>query len=191
MSRMVTPHLVSGEEGTLVNLGLVMGLESSVFKSPTVEEKFVQAFVLLTNKKMSEKMELDEVIIFADNGDSSSLVDRARKMKDVAVIQEVIISYIRDEMTTTQRMAKDLENRVAELKLTIDEFKASEEYKEPMEAMAFSYFGEWVNQCKKQLNLLFPDLDIDDLQIDLVDGDEDEVDEGKVTVQGATFPIHS
>ena len=59
---MATPHLVSGKKGTLVNLGAVLGLESSMVKSPTMGEKRVQAVISLANKKMLEKMELDEVV---------------------------------------------------------------------------------------------------------------------------------
>ena len=54
--------------------------------------------------------------------------------------------------------------------------------------MTFSYFGERFDLCKKQINLLHPDLDINDLQIDpgLVEGNEDE-EEGK-DVHDTTLP---
>ena len=44
--------------------------------------------------------------------------------------------------------------------------------------------------CKKQISLRFPDLNIEDMQIDpnLVDGDEDaEVNEDETTVHDATL----
>ena len=51
------------------------------------------------------------------------------------------------------------------------------------------YFGEDFDQCKKHINLLFPYLDNNDLQInpDLVDGDEDD-EEDRKDVQDATLP---
>ena len=56
-----TPHLVGDEEGTSINLGAVLGLETSLVKSPIAIEKLIQAFIPPTDKKMVEKMELDEV----------------------------------------------------------------------------------------------------------------------------------
>ena len=58
----------------------------------------------------------------------------------------------------------------------IDEFKASEEYKEALEWAASSYFDEGFDLCKKQINILYPNLDIHDHYIDpnLVDEDEEE-----------------
>ncbi|GFY97708.1 sterile alpha motif (SAM) domain-containing protein [Actinidia rufa] len=61
LSRDALPRIVIGEEGTLANLGAVLGSEASGVKSPTVAKKLVQAFVLSSNKKMAEKMTLDEV----------------------------------------------------------------------------------------------------------------------------------
>ena len=53
----------------------------------------------------------------------------------------------------------------------------------------FLYFGEDFDQCKKHINLLFPYLNNNDLQInpDLVDGDEDD-EEDRKDVQDATLP---
>ena len=45
----------------MANLGVVFELEAFMVNSPIVAEKLVQAFVLPTDKKMAEKMELDEV----------------------------------------------------------------------------------------------------------------------------------
>ena len=58
----------------------------------------------------------------------------------------------------------------------IDEFKSSDEYKNVMEWATSSYFGEGFELCKKQIGILHPNLDIQDLQIDpdLVDEDEKE-----------------
>ena len=122
---------------------------------------------------------------------------------------------IQDEMTHAQQVAKDLEDRVAELETekqhanelrkfkeehdiamkkhekkmakmrrrevltktsAIDEFKALDDYKEVVEGVVSSNFSEGFNLGKKQISILYPDLDIQDLHIDpdLVDEDEKE-----------------
>ena len=48
-------------------------------------------------------------------------------------------------------------------KLAIEEFRASDDFKEAVELTASTYFGKGFDQCKKKLNLLFPDLDINNL----------------------------
>ncbi|XP_057504953.1 uncharacterized protein LOC130788358 [Actinidia eriantha] len=61
-SRVTPACSAGGEEGTLVHLGAAFGLEASVVKDPAVAEKLTQAFLLPVDKKMSGKMELDEII---------------------------------------------------------------------------------------------------------------------------------
>ena len=77
-------------------------------------------------------------------------------------------------------------------KLTIDEFKAFDEYNEVMEEEASLYFDEGFDLCKKQLSLHFLDLDIEDMKIDpnLPAGDDDaEVDEDGTVVQNASLNL--
>ncbi|GFZ03468.1 hypothetical protein Acr_16g0000920 [Actinidia rufa] len=193
-SRRHLRSVLKKEEGTSVNLGAVMKLEASVVKSLAMAEKHFQTFVPPTDKKMSEKMELDELLSLHAMAMGSFIVDRAKKMRD----ETKELTRLKKDKEDSDIAAKKLENEVAKLKmrenltkkLAVDELKASEEYKETMEEEASSYFGEGFNKYKKQLNLLVPNLDIDDQQIDpdLVDGDEDEVDEGKVVVQNTTLP---
>ncbi|XP_057514520.1 uncharacterized protein LOC130796216 [Actinidia eriantha] len=112
-----------------------MGLEVSVVKSPAVAEKLVQAFVLFIDKKMLENMELDEVVTQFYNAFNKEEVARLKKDKE-------------DSDVTAEKLEKE----VAKLKrrgnltkkLSIDEFKSSEEYKETMEDEASSYFGKGV-----------------------------------------------
>ena len=58
----------------------------------------------------------------------------------------------------------------------IEEFKSPNDYKEAVEKTASSYFGEGFDLCKKQIGLLHPNLDIQDLQINpnLVEEDKDK-----------------
>ena len=72
-------------------------------------------------------------------------------------------------------------NEVLAKTSTIEEFKASDDYKEAVEKLASSYFGEGFNLCKKQIGLLHPNLDIQDLQINpkLAEEDEEEKEEEK------------
>ncbi|GFZ03469.1 hypothetical protein Acr_16g0000930 [Actinidia rufa] len=189
-SREATPYRVDGEEGTSVNLRAVTGLEVSVVKSSAVAEKLVQAFIPPTNKKMLEKMELDEVVtqlynafskgdkrrdgdprshclIHQGRDDPSSMDDLENRVAELeankehskaallALQKEVarLKKYKEDSNVTT----KKLEKEVAKLKrrenltktLSINEFKASKEYKETIEEEASSYFSEGFDQYKK------------------------------------------
>ena len=58
----------------------------------------------------------------------------------------------------------------------VEEFKSLDDFKEAMEKATSSYFGESFDLCKKQIGLLHPNLDIQDLQIDpdLVEEDVEE-----------------
>ena len=62
----------------------------------------------------------------------------------------------------------------------INEFKSLDECKEAVEGVASLYFGKGFDLCKKQIGILHPNLDIQDLQInlDLIDEDEEEEKDG-------------
>ncbi|GFS31348.1 hypothetical protein Acr_00g0016870 [Actinidia rufa] len=82
-------------------------------------------------------------------------------------------------MVRTQSVAKDLEGQVAKLEVAelrkkealakesaIKEYKFSNDFSEAVKKVAFTYFGEGFNLCKKQIGILHPNLNIQDFQID-------------------------
>ena len=66
-------------------------------------------------------------------------------------------------MKFKKEMAELRRRKVVSKKLAVDKFKASKEYKEGLEGATSLYFGKGFNQSKKQINLLFLDLNINDL----------------------------
>ena len=60
----------------------------------------------------------------------------------------------------------------------VAEFKAFEEYSENLTLEASRIYGEGFDLCEKQITLHFPDLDIDDMEID--PDLAEEIDEGEV-----------
>ncbi|GFS36037.1 hypothetical protein Acr_00g0043570 [Actinidia rufa] len=86
LSRYALPRPIGGEEGTLVNLGVVIGLEALVVKSPIVAEMLAQAFVLLADKKM-EKDEVATQFYHAFSQECSNAA-LLRLEKDVADLKK-------------------------------------------------------------------------------------------------------
>ncbi|GFS33729.1 hypothetical protein Acr_00g0030260 [Actinidia rufa] len=165
MSQVASICLTGGEEGTSIHLGMVLELKASVFKDPVVAGKLAQTFLLLADKKMARKIELDQ-----RDKESSDLTMEKFEKKVV-------------ELKGKENLAKNL---------AVDEFKASKECKEAVEEETFLYFDEGFNLCKKYFSLRFPNLDIDDMEInpDLAKGDKDaKVDKGGTIMKDVTISI--
>ncbi|GFZ04407.1 hypothetical protein Acr_16g0010310 [Actinidia rufa] len=192
-----------------------LGFEAFAINNPDVAEKLLQGVVLPTDKETVDKLDLDMAATQFFHAISQIVeMTRAQRMaKDLEskVVEleaekhrsDAAVVVIGKELEELKKFKEEYdvaiekhEKEMAEIRkreviakmLAVDKFKASDEYKEIVEGAASSHFGEGFFLCKKQINLLYPDLDINDLQSDpnLVNEDEDE-EEGKV-VQDATLP---
>ncbi|GFS41434.1 hypothetical protein Acr_00g0074290 [Actinidia rufa] len=136
-------------KGTSVNLGVILGLETSAQDNLTMAKKLFQGVVLPANKEIVSKLDLNMATTWF--------------FYALSQLHEKEIT----EMRRIEALAKTS---------SIHEFKASDEYKEAMEGAASSYFRKGFDLCKKQINILHLDLDIHDLQIDpnLVDENMEE-----------------
>ncbi|GFY97471.1 hypothetical protein Acr_12g0000120 [Actinidia rufa] len=143
------PHFLIFREGTSINPRATFGHEASMVNNFVMAQKLSKASCCPPTRRWQK------------------VVAGLKKYKDNS---NVIVEKFK------KKMAKLKMREIIAKKLAIDDFKASEEYKETVKGAASSYFGETFDQCKKQINLLFSDLDVNDRQMDpyLVDGDEEE-----------------
>ncbi|PSS04733.1 Na(+)/H(+) antiporter NhaB like [Actinidia chinensis var. chinensis] len=102
------PTFAALGEGTSVNLGIILGLESSAIDNPTMAKKLLQGVVLPADKEMVDKLEIDMAITWF-------FTPLVREMREKSITQQANTSSIQDEVTCAQSVAKDLESIVAEL----------------------------------------------------------------------------
>ncbi|GFY97474.1 hypothetical protein Acr_12g0000150 [Actinidia rufa] len=143
------PHFLIFREGTSANPRAAFGHEASMVNNLVIAKILSKASCCPPTKRWQK------------------VVAGLKKYKDNS---NVIVEKFKKEMVKLKM------REIIAKKLATDDFKASEEYKEIIKGAASSYFGETSDQCKKQINLLFSDLDVNDRQMDpnLIDGDEEE-----------------
>ncbi|GFS44352.1 hypothetical protein Acr_00g0089820 [Actinidia rufa] len=107
------PHQASGDEGTSVNPGVVLGLK---------------AFVSRVAELKADKQRSNVVV--------SVLEKELEGLKSYTKEFNIATEKLEKEMAKLRR------GEVLTKKLAVDKFKASEEYKEAVEEAASSYFGE-------------------------------------------------
>ncbi|GFS41581.1 hypothetical protein Acr_00g0075200 [Actinidia rufa] len=134
----------------------------------SMAEKLIEGVIPPLNKAEENKLELDQAIarLFQGIGEvmvlTSSLASNGREMRDEAIIQQGRSTSIKSEMTHAQKLASDLERQLVEAG--------------DGGGQASKYFGEGFDFYKRQLGYLHPDLDMQDMRIDV---DLLEEEEGK------------
>ncbi|XP_057496282.1 uncharacterized protein LOC130781195 [Actinidia eriantha] len=159
-------------------------------------------------RRLREGVETRDVTI-------SSLKGEFEQARREALIYQKRVAEIKDDKENVAAakalfdLAREkLEKEVAELKrkekevaeavvehakmLAVTEFKASEEYGAALTLEASRYYGEGFDLCKKQIKLRFPDLDIDNMEIDpnlAEEGDDDGKVDGDATLVEDPIPL--
>ncbi|GFY97721.1 hypothetical protein Acr_12g0002620 [Actinidia rufa] len=147
-------------------------------ENPAMAEKLLQEFILPIDKEVVNKLDLDMVItrylhLFNQTVVlGSSLVDHGAE--EVKGGTRAALERHKKEMAKLKR-----KEALAKTSM-IEEFKSLYDFKEAVEGAASTYFGKGFDLCKKQIGLLHPSLDIQDLQIDLDLVEEDEEEEKDV-----------
>ncbi|GFY82754.1 hypothetical protein Acr_02g0009940 [Actinidia rufa] len=134
---LATPPTLELMRGTLVFLGMVLELETSVVKDLAKVEKLTQAFLLPADKEMEGKLLLDETTRDFETRVPELAIDKECSDFTLAKLEKETTDLKRDKERSDLALEK-LEKEVAELKrkdnlankLAIEEFKAFEEYKE-------------------------------------------------------------
>ncbi|GFS32283.1 hypothetical protein Acr_00g0021730 [Actinidia rufa] len=152
-------------EGTSANPGVVLGLKAFMLGNPAVVGKLLEEVILPADKEEVEKLDLDWAIsqFFHRVGGGACIFFSWARQR---------IKGRSNDLDAT--MAR-LEAEIAKLKKkVIVEFKASDEFQETVEFIAFRYFGEDFDFCKRQISHLHPDLNIQGMGInaDLLEEEE-------------------
>ncbi|GFZ01026.1 hypothetical protein Acr_14g0006610 [Actinidia rufa] len=163
-------------EGTSSIPRVVLGLEASTMDNLGVAEKLLQGVILPVDKKTVSRLDLDmattRFLLFLIQVITSIQIMLRAKEVLRRLKEEHDVSLKRHEKDMAEIRRKDALAKTS----VIDEFKSLDEYMKVVEGAASSYFGEGFDLCKKQIGILHPNLDIQDLQIDpdLVDEDEEK-----------------
>ncbi|GFZ21560.1 hypothetical protein Acr_29g0007220 [Actinidia rufa] len=139
-------------EGTLANPGVALGSNASILENPKA--------VVLGSSNAGHNREMQE----------EAITLQANELRRVKEEHDADLERLQKEVA-------ELKEREALAKmLTAKEYKPSDDFQEALEKAASTYFGEGFDLCKKQIRLLHPYLDIQDLQIDpeLVEDDEEK-----------------
>ena len=125
-------------------------------------------------------------------------VAEIKEEKQNVAAAKVLFDLAREKLEKEVAELKRKEKEVAEAvvehakMLAVTEFKASEEYGEALTLEASRYYGEGFDLCKKQIKLRFPDLDIDNMEIDpnlAEEGDGDGKVDGDATLVEDPIPL--
>ncbi|GFZ09281.1 hypothetical protein Acr_20g0010890 [Actinidia rufa] len=137
---------------------------TSMLENPTVVEELLEGVIPPADKEEVEKLSLDWAISkFFHIVDQASVADRAKDTRDKAMTQQAWAASIEREMTHAQKLTAELETvgRARSLRA----------------AGSSRYFGESFNFCKRKIGRFHPDLNIQDMGIDVELLEEEKEDE--------------
>ncbi|GFZ20830.1 hypothetical protein Acr_28g0015350 [Actinidia rufa] len=155
-----------GEQRSSTYCSVVLGFKASMLENPDVEEKLLEGMIPPADKEVVGKLDLDWAISkFFHIVDQ--VVDELKKIKEN---RDATVERLEKEMAELKK------NEALAKKLAIEEHKSSDDFQEAVEFTASKYSGEGFDFCKRQIGRLHPDLDIQDMGIDveLLKKEEDE-----------------
>ncbi|GFZ14455.1 hypothetical protein Acr_24g0006450 [Actinidia rufa] len=155
---------IAPEEGTSVNPGAALGLKASMLENPTIAEKLFKEVIPPVDKEEVEKLDLDRTIS-----------NRGKEIRDEAMTQQAWAASI--EKRLEKEVAELKKNEALTKKSAIEEYKSLDDFQEAIEFTASKYFGEGFDFCKRRIGHIHPDLDIQDMGIDVEQIEEEEDEE--------------
>ncbi|GFZ05189.1 hypothetical protein Acr_17g0007610 [Actinidia rufa] len=168
-------------EETSANPGAVLGLNISMMENPAMTKKLLKGVIPPTEQGRggqtgSRLGNLKTMVL------EFSLAGHGREMREEATMQQARATS-RIEMPLWRGSRKEVdklkEKELLAKKSSIEEYKSSDEFQEVVEQEASRYFGEGFDLCKKQINCLHPNLNIQDMGIDAELAEEEEEEEEK------------
>ncbi|GFY85266.1 hypothetical protein Acr_04g0000040 [Actinidia rufa] len=161
--------VLAPKEGTSANPDHVLWPIASILENPSVAEKLLEGVIPPLDKEEVEKLDLDLAISTLFHG-----VELEGQVADIGAREQKAIKELKrmkeDRDATIQKLEEEnTELKVKEVltkKSIIEEYKSSDDFQEAMEQVASRYFGEGFDLCKKQVEHLYLELDLQDMQID-------------------------
>ncbi|GFY94786.1 hypothetical protein Acr_10g0001710 [Actinidia rufa] len=149
-------------EGSLANLGTVLGPAASMLGSPSVAEKLLRGVIPPADKEKVEKLTLDQTAIklfhvigqVAADLEQQLAESRAREQQanDELAKAKSDRDSLSDKFERSGVLVNELREALNKSKdFAVEEFKSSSEFMMAVEDSAFKYFGEGFNFCNVQL----------------------------------------